>query len=519
MKLFTHQISVWFSVACLLAWPVRSPAFALLGPVQPWMQMSNGVVFPSDIGGPMNIGSGYRWNVPVITYGFDQSFINYFGTNGVAAVTSAIQIINNLPPASSLVLANYPEASRQINYTAQVQSLYDLKSEALQLLVEHLGLAPPTRNIFVIKQWTSLFAYYGNSVYNWPNTRYLPFIDWEDWAIPDYISEFNYDPISLSASLYNNTTLYFGDVENWDAPAPYIHQVHIYSADDLAISYTAVADFGLNSGEYYTGLTYDDVGGLSYLLSTNTVNYENLLPGISGIGTNANSFVNGAWRPGVDKITFISQPVNALTGSFLPMTNQFTDTYITNGNFVHQQVQRVISQPDFLFTVADTDAINMGSLYQRTGTTNWINNSIADGNTNGDGPGVIQPPVQISFNKMGAMFHAAGPLDTTADDATQLFASFDGSTNDPVIYPVTQSGTNQMTVRMWLELGKFPNTSATSYDWNCTSAIGGQFIFQTSTDLVNWVNLFTVTNNGSVNTFQNYNPASPSRFYRLKPAS
>jgi hypothetical protein len=117
------------------------------------------------------------------------------------------------------------------------------------------------------------------------------------------------------------------------------------------------------------------------------------------------------------------------------------------------------------------------------------------------------------------MFHAAGPLDTTADDATQLFASFDGSTNDPVIYPVTQSGTNQMTVRMWLELGKFPNTSATSYDWNCTSAIGGQFIFQTSTDLVNWVNLFTVTNNGSVNTFQNYNPASPSRFYRLKPAS
>ena len=56
-----------------------------------------------DIGGPMDIGDGYRWNVPVVTYGFDQSFLDYFGTNGVAAVEGAIQILNDLPPASSIV--------------------------------------------------------------------------------------------------------------------------------------------------------------------------------------------------------------------------------------------------------------------------------------------------------------------------------------------------------------------------------------------------------------------------------
>ena len=42
-------------------------AFALLGPVQPWMQATNWVILPDDIGGPMCLSNGYRWNVPVVT--------------------------------------------------------------------------------------------------------------------------------------------------------------------------------------------------------------------------------------------------------------------------------------------------------------------------------------------------------------------------------------------------------------------------------------------------------------------
>jgi hypothetical protein len=46
---------------------------------------------------------------------------------------------------------------------------------------------------------------------------------------------------------------------------------------------------------------------------------------------NAASWVDGAARPGVDKITFVRQPFDALLARFLPMTDQFTDNYITNG--------------------------------------------------------------------------------------------------------------------------------------------------------------------------------------------
>ena len=40
----------------------------------------------------MVLGEEYRWNVPVLTYAFDQSFLDYFGSNGVAAVEKAFQI-------------------------------------------------------------------------------------------------------------------------------------------------------------------------------------------------------------------------------------------------------------------------------------------------------------------------------------------------------------------------------------------------------------------------------------------
>jgi hypothetical protein len=135
------KISICLAAMCL-ALGLSAPnarAFSLLGPFEPWMTISNGF-FPSDendIGGPMCISNGYRWNVPVVTYGFDQSFLDYFGTNGVAAVENAIQILNDLPPASQIVLTNYPFDSQFENFEAQSLSVYDLKSETLHLLLEH----------------------------------------------------------------------------------------------------------------------------------------------------------------------------------------------------------------------------------------------------------------------------------------------------------------------------------------------------------------------------------------------
>jgi len=42
----------------------RAAAFSLLGPYADCMQHTNGFRQPGDIGGPMGISEGYRWNVP-----------------------------------------------------------------------------------------------------------------------------------------------------------------------------------------------------------------------------------------------------------------------------------------------------------------------------------------------------------------------------------------------------------------------------------------------------------------------
>ena len=48
---------------------------------------------PSDIGGPMRLDSEYRWNVPIVTYGFDRSFLDYFGANGVLGLAVLVFLI------------------------------------------------------------------------------------------------------------------------------------------------------------------------------------------------------------------------------------------------------------------------------------------------------------------------------------------------------------------------------------------------------------------------------------------
>src|ERR1700678_1262157 len=43
-------------------------------------------------GGPKNFGEGSRLTTPILTYGFDDTFLDYFGAQGVAAVDAAMQV-------------------------------------------------------------------------------------------------------------------------------------------------------------------------------------------------------------------------------------------------------------------------------------------------------------------------------------------------------------------------------------------------------------------------------------------
>lgn len=506
MKFHLQKLIFGLGAAFMLASTLKSDAFALLGPVQPWMQPTNGVIGPGDIGGPMDIGSGYRWNVPVVTYGFDKSFLDYFGTNGVAAVESAIQIINDLPPASGAVLTNYPFVSLQVNYAAQTVGLSDLKSQVLSDLLEQLGLAQPARNIFILKQWdTSLLPPYAN--------LFSGEADWPAEAIPEFIVQRNFDPQTLEPTSYINDILYTAYIDI----QPGQYEMIPYLVDPLVPDYPAVADNDLYVGEYFTGLTYDDLGGLRYLLSKTNINYEMLLPDVAGVGANAGSFVNGAWRPGVEKITFVPQSTGLLPGTFLPLTNQFTDTYLINGNAIQQQLQRVTTQPDFLFSA--------GNDFYRTGTTNWINNAAMNNNPTGAGPGIIRPPVTIVLQKTGSFFYSSSSVisnavvwseDLVQGDESSFWGSFDGSTNAPIIYPAPQTGNVSMSVRVFLRHSNY-GSDFQKFEWLPTSPAGTVYALQTSTNLSTWNTLFTVTNNGSVCTYQNVNANSSTRFYQLVP--
>ena len=225
-----------------------------------------GPVYLGDIGGPKNIGEGYRRNVPFIYYSYDANFLGFFGSNGVAAVDSAVAIMNAVTNADKMDFSQYTLESQHNNPTATALYLTDLKSVTLHLLVEQLGLAQPER-------------------YTWTlHDRYLP----PGGKCPlnelYLVVQRNYDIVNsplnqLQYSAYVNDVLYTYYILELCPPPDYAYTVP-FAVDPLADQYTAVADDnadflgGLQVGGFYTGLTRDDVAGLHYLLTTNNINWE-----------------------------------------------------------------------------------------------------------------------------------------------------------------------------------------------------------------------------------------------------
>src|SRR5207249_12047747 len=113
---------------------------------------------------------------------------DYFGSNGVAAVESAIKILNDVPPASAIVLTNFGLDSLRRNYRAEAQHLLDLKSVTLSLLLEHLGLAQPQRSLFALRRTDPIFESFPDELW------------WPEGTIPNLIVERNFDPETLAPS-------------------------------------------------------------------------------------------------------------------------------------------------------------------------------------------------------------------------------------------------------------------------------------------------------------------------------
>jgi hypothetical protein len=450
---------------CLMAVAGVCPVsgFTLLGPFAPWMTPRLSYHIGNDIGGPMNIGEGYRWNVPVLTYGFDPSFVEFFGSNGVAAVESAIQVLNVLPPASTINLSNYMLNTSRVNHRAEGMNLLDLKSAALGLLIEQMGLTQPTRYVFCLRDFTN-------------PTNYSTIMR-------------NFDPETLVASSSVNGTQYAANlIYVASRPVADLVEFQINPADSI---YSAIADYPVvasYTGSFYGGLTGDDVGGWRYLYSPNNLAMENLIPGIRGVGTNAGSYVGTALRPGVDKITFQRLDYDSSSQTFVSVTNQFVDSYISNNAIQQQMLERVVTEPDFLFT-----AFNLApNTAPRTGTSNWANN----GAPLHDGPGVIQPPVKIDFTRFGpALYHTQDDVYASGYFSSgALWGSFDGTTNAPIAYPIPAVTTNFTQFDFWLNsLGPNPGRH---WSWNLVGQPNDVFLLQESTDLTNWFTITSITNLG-----------------------
>jgi len=244
-----------------LGWAAGTHAFSLLGPVNEAWQVPNigyNLANNADIGAPKNLGEEYRWNLPVVYYAFDASFLDYFGSNGVAAVEQAIAVFNSLSNVSSYSqdLSEFPLEVSRVNYRAQALSLLDLKSVAMHLILEELGLAEPVR-------WTWCLR----DRYTQPGLS-CPFMVY-------HVIRRNFDPVTFEPTSYVNGTLYsYQIIEICSGPDP-LADAYEYLVDPLAQRNLPVAEtLWFNYGTFLTGLSRDDVGGLRYLWRSNNVNWE-----------------------------------------------------------------------------------------------------------------------------------------------------------------------------------------------------------------------------------------------------
>jgi hypothetical protein len=476
-----HSFSKKFLVLLAASALARSAlAFSLLGPYlltlpsnPNWQIPALGYQRSNDIGGPMFLNSFYRWNFSNVTYAYDQSFINYFGTNGIAAVDSAVAILNSMPPSSTLNINDFPLDSKLWNPVAEQAGLLDLKSHALHLLIEHMGLADPERFAWTIYYRAAAPA----------QTNY-------------YVIQMNYDPDTFLPTGRVNSIYYTYRISEVNGNADAV-EVPVTYNDHLP--YSAVAGGHLDAGYLYTGVTRDDAAGLKFLLSTNTLAIEglltnqvfgggpislsgfgwipyfgttnvltnatfasNLLGAIVGAVTNATNFVATGIRGGVNKVKFTRVEFDSLLGNTftVPLTNYYTDLVIVTNKLISQKVHRVIAQPDIVFVAdhlgffntvfPDGTLATTPNLMARTDTSTWVNDDTLNGRTTEGGPGLITGPIQITFTSdLGGLLNS-NPYywDEQWSTLGLRWASFDHTPKAPVIYPVSDGITIDQLLQM-----------------------------------------------------------------------
>lgn len=483
------------SILCLVSlffMATKASAFSLLGPYTDWMTQAIGYRYPWQSGGPMALGEEYRWNLPVITYGFDSSFVAYFGEEGVAEVEQAIALLNGLPTASSINPASYPESIQFRNDLAINGSVYDLKSMALSLLLEQLGLAPPASSMYVLRSRTvtPVSTYYV--------TNY-------------HVIERNYHPLTTETSAHLNNTLFVYEVR--ESPLLGADATE-RPADPLAFIHYAAADVAFQPGHYFTGLSQDDVGGLRYIYAAQNRNVERLPTAVERV--DGSTVVNEALRPGVEKFTLQRVPGIVYPAIPLNMAIEFDDTYIVDGEIRTQRLRRQIQRPDIVFTTGDLGVYlpsGYPRLYRTTATTNWVNNASLNGFVSSAGPGIIAPGVEIAFSNVLPVNSVQSYLNIYSNQGTTgRWGSFTAAGEPLAVYPKPATGTTGLAA-----LTVWQGETQKKLSWLTIIRPQTGYRLQSSTDLQNWntVTTYPATNQMLLPLEAEVSTTGPGKFFRL----
>jgi len=258
-----------------------------------------------------NLGEEYRWNSPVITYTYDESFLNYFGSNGVVAIEKAMGILNAIPPASTIA-TNYPPASASENNLwnypvrpdrfhprAYNDRILDIKSYALAELFGFMGLGNPEDSAFQLE--------FGS------------------------VTLRNWDPISYGPSKYVNGTLL-----SWVVLGATNAQPFPIDVTKPIITLAGTTDHRvprLDEGKYLVAPTRDDIGGYRYLYRKDNFNMEGLPPFTYQVMTNEPNLTNPAIFS-IDLRWFCKESRTNTPSSFRQFvaTNQWWGSVVTNLN-------------------------------------------------------------------------------------------------------------------------------------------------------------------------------------------
>jgi hypothetical protein len=187
-----------------------------------------------------------------------------------------------------------------------------------------------------------------------------------------------------------------------------------------------------------------------------------------------------ALRQGMEKLTFVRRSYDSLLGQFFePATTNYNLKAVVGNQLVTETYRRTVNGPDFLFTAADLFNANPGDITSDP----WVRPSpaFAAGPLALAGPGIIQAPTTITFNKAGPTYLNNSPF--FLDEASQstffgwVWSSYDGTTNPPVLYPSgrsIQSLENQVLIQVMPSGLSLPGgTNGVPYNVSL-GVIGGQ---------------------------------------------